>query len=298
MKRFLYSNLLTFDVTDVILLSWTVGGSAVHVYKWYRNRRERRKNLDKGIDPIVIELKETAPRIVISDRGKPITVPTYRGGDDSSIRAWHKIIESRRLGKIICAIAYASSKHRKLVFIGRAFCILNNMLTVGTGLRFALGGYQNGIQIVLIAFTSTTMGAISAAFISSPLVVLIPVGLFFGRGIEVIADPYEECRLICRMAEQYHNQRLLQDMPAFTTMAKKAAIQSGISLDEFPLLCVEEQLSLVQRYRLKQVIETPEGKKAVKFFAEFIKQFKQCDPNPEEIYQNVVGTAEKLKVLK
>ena len=41
---------------------------------------------------------------------------------------------------------------------------------------------------------------------------VLPIAILFGRGIEDITDPYEKCRLICKSAEEYHNQQLMLEM--------------------------------------------------------------------------------------
>jgi hypothetical protein len=43
----------------------------------------------------------------------------------------------------------------------------------------------------------------------------------------------------------------------------------------------------VQRYRLRQLVESEKGNKRVQYFNEFIKKFPDCDPNPETIFKSI-----------
>jgi hypothetical protein len=53
-------------------------------------------------------------------------------------------------------------------------------------------------------------------------------------------------------------------------------------------MCVEEKLSLLERFKLKQLIKSENAKKRVKYFSEFIKNFSECNVDPEAIYEKIV----------
>jgi hypothetical protein len=54
------------------------------------------------------------------------------------------------------------------------------------------------------------------------------------------------------------------------------------------LLCVEEKLSLLERYKLREVIKSAKARKRVQHFSEFIKKFPECDADPEAVYEEIV----------
>jgi len=58
--------------------------------------------------------------------------------------------------------------------------------------------------------------------------------------------------------------------------------------DKVHLLCVEEKLSLLQRYKLRQLIKSEKARKRVQDFSEFIKKFPECDADPEAVYEQIV----------
>lgn len=83
-----------------------------------------------------------------------------------------------------------------------------------------------------------------------PLVsAVLPIVILFGRGIEEIPNPYEKCRIICRAAEEYHNQQLGIEMEQLDSLIEE--LSAALPLNKKPLLCVEEKLSLLQRFKLK-----------------------------------------------
>jgi hypothetical protein len=66
-------------------------------------------------------------------------------------------------------------------------------------------------------------------------------------------------------------------------MEALAALQ--LPIDKVPLLCTEQPLSLLERYKLREVIKSAKAKERIQHFQKFIKKFPECDPNPEAIYQ-------------
>jgi hypothetical protein len=79
-------------------------------------------------------------------------------------------------------------------------------------------------------------------------------------------------------------------MENFNSLVEDASTALQLPLDKVPLLCVEEKLSLLQRYKLKEVIKSAKAQKRVQHFSEFIKKFPECDADPEAV-------KEKIKLL-
>ena len=135
------------------------------------------------------------------------------------------------------------------------------------------------------------MGTIYAHPLASAV---LPIAILFGRGIEDIADPYEKCRLICKAAEEYHNKQLMLEMENLNSLVEDAAATLQLPIDKVPLLCIEQPLSLLERYKLKEVIRSAKARKRVQYFSEFIKKFPECDADPEAIYKEVIGNIQKI----
>ena len=80
---------------------------------------------------------------------------------------------------------------KELRLLREFFLTFNALLTTSVGLRFALGGSLNYTQIILIAFPSTLGGFLMGLTTAYPLAsVLLPLAIFYGRGIKDITDPY------------------------------------------------------------------------------------------------------------
>lgn len=76
-------------------------------------------------------------------------------------------------------------------------------------------------------------------------------------------------------------------MGNFNALVEDTASQIKLPLDH--LLCIEEELSLVERFKLKEVIKSRKAKQATTYFSEFIKGIPECDPNPEAIYEKIMN---------
>ena len=72
---------------------------------------------------------------------------------------------------------------------------------------------------------------------------------------------YEKCRILCKAAEEYHNKQLILEMKNFRSLVEDASDVLQLPLDQVPLLCTENKLSLTQRFRLKQVIRSAKARK-------------------------------------
>lgn len=62
----------------------------------------------------------------------------------------------------------------------------------------------------------------------------------------------------------------------------------NLPLNKVPVVCIEEKLSIVQRFKLKQLIQTEKGRKQVPFFSKFIKNFPDCQPEIDQIYKTIM----------
>ena len=283
MKK-LHTGVIIFDTIDIICLSFSAGSSMAYLIKRYKRRKKT------GEDPIITELKEKSPVIMVSEVGKPLKLPLVRGGE--IIKGFSLLIKSKKLATLVRAIANAKRKQKQLRLLRAFFFTFNTLLTANVGLRFAIGGSLNYTQFILIAFPSTIGGFMIGLVTANPLAsVLLPLAILYGRGIEDIPDPYENCKNICKVAEEFHNRQLAIEMKELNSLVEDASTALQLPLDKLPLLCVEEKLSLVQRYKLRQLIESEKARKRVQHFNEFIKKFPQCDADPEAVYEQI---AEKI----
>lgn len=294
MKR-LYTGIIVFDTIDIICISFFVGSSAAYLFKNYRNYRRMKIS---GEDPIVTQLKRESPIMMTSENGTPLRLPLVRGGDGNRIRGYSLVLKNKKLAQILLALMQAKKHHRKLRLLQEVLFYLNQLLTLGTGLRVAAAGSLSGVQILLIAFPSTVGGYLMALTYDYPLVsAVLPLAILFGRGIEEIPDPVEKCRLICQAAEEFHNKQLRLEMTKLGSLIEETADALQLPLDQVPLLCVEDKLSLFQRFKLKQALKSEKVRRRVMHFNEFIKRFPECDVDPDYVFQEVFGElAEGMKL--
>jgi len=281
MKR-LHTGLIIFDTIDIICLSFSAGSSMAYLIKKYKKKR--------GEDPLVTELREKSPIIMVSEVNKPLKLPLVCGGE--IIKGFSLLIKSKKLAILVRAIANAKRTQKQLRLLRAFFFTFNTLLTYNVGLRFAIGGSLNYTQFILIALPSTVGGFMMGLVIANPLAsVLLPLSILYGRGIEDIPDPYEKCKTLCKAAEEFHNKQLTFEMKELSSLVEDASTALQLPLDKIPLLCVEEKLSLLQRYKLRQLIKSEKARKRVQHFNEFIKKFPECNVDPEAVYEQI---AEKI----
>ena len=84
------------------------------------------------------------------------------------------------------------------------------------------------------------------------------------------------------------------EMKNFRSLVEDASDALQLPLDQVPLLCTENKLSLTQRFRLKEVIRSAKARKRVQHFSEFIKKFPECDADPETVFQEIMGTGQRI----
>ena len=279
MKR-LHTGVLVFDIIDIICISFSFGSLVAYLN---RKRQERKK-----IDPIVSELKRECALVravnVDGTPMKPIKPTMIRGGAEIPVNGRSLTIKSKKLAKLVAVILRLNRKYKTMKLLQIFFLALNASLTNTLGLRFAVGGSLDYTQFILIAFPATVGGFLMGQVIANPLAsVFLPLAIVYGRGIEDIPDPSEKCKLLCKYAEQYHNKELMIEMKNL-----RSAIEDA-SLDlKLPLECVEEKLSLLERFKLRQLIESEKAKDRVQHFSKFIKNFPECNADPEAVYEQVV----------
>lgn len=288
MKR-LHTGIIVLDGIDILCISFSAGSIIAYGFKRYRTFRST------GKDPIVDELKKKSPIQMFSEKGKSLKLPLIRGGNE--ISGYSLMLKNKKFAKIMMTIVNARKNQKQLRLLQDTLFILNGLLTASTGLRFAAAGSLTYVQIILIAFPSTIGGFLMGTIYSYPLAsAALPIAILFGRGIEDISDPHEKCRIICKAAEQYHNEQLALEMQNLNSLVEDAAASLQLPIDKVPLLCTEQRLSLVERFKLKEQIKSTKVRKRVQHFSEFIKKFPECDADPEAIYQEVIGNVQKIPV--
>jgi len=280
MKR-LHTGVILFDTIDIICISFSVGSGLAYLIRKHKERR--------NLDPIVTELKEKSPVIAVSIDGKPLKLPLVRGGDGDRLKGVSLAIKSKRLAALIKAIVNAKRRQKQLKLVQIMFAVLNASLTSSVGLRFAVGGSLDYTQFTLIAFSSTVGGFLMGQVIANPLAsVFLPIAILYGRGIEDIPDPSEQCKLLCKAAEEFHNKQLAIEMKELNSLVEDTSTALQLPLEKVPLVCVEEKLSLLQHFKLRKLIESERTRKRVQHFNEFIKKFPECNADPEAVYEQVV----------
>jgi len=289
MKR-LHTGLIVLDRLDIICISFSAGSSIAWLVKLYKKRKRNR-----GEDPIIAELKEKSPITMFSTDGKPLKPPLFRGGDRP--RGLSLIIKNKKLANILMAIVNAKKKQKQLRLLSHFFFLLNTILSTGFGLRVAVSGSLDYTQIILLGLPFTVGGFVMAQLSSHPIFsVLIPLAILSGRGIEDIPDPSEKCRRICEVAAEYHNKQLMLEMKNLNSLLEDTAAALHLPIDQVPLLCSEQPLSLLERYKLTSLVESAKARNRVQHFSEFIKKFPECDTDPEAVYEEALKIAKQIKV--
>lgn len=292
MKR-LPTGIIILDGLDVLCISFSAGCIIAYGYKKYKIYRRMQITSQ---DPIVDELQKKSPIKRVYEKNKPFKLPHIRGGYNS-IRAYSLMIKSKKIAKILKTIINARRTQKNLRFLQNLLIIMNTLLTSTTGLRIAAGGSLNYVQIILIAFPSTIGGFLLGTISEHPLIsALLPLAIFLGRDIEDIQDPYEKCRILCKAAEEYQNKQLMLEMTNLRSVVNDTSDALKLPLDQVPLMCTENKLSLRERFQLKEIIRSEKAKKRVQHFSEFIKKFSECDPEPESVLNESMGINQKIRV--
>jgi hypothetical protein len=234
-------------------------------------------------------LEDSEPMILFSTDGNPRKLPVFRGGQLDGISF---TIKSKKFADFLKKFL-ETKRNQKLVKLLQIFFVrINQLLTSGVGVRFAIGGCLGYTQIILLTVSGSVGGFLVGQIIENPLpTMLLPLIIMFGRKIEEIPDPYEKCKLLCQVAEDFHNKEHLIEMKQLNSLVEETAMKLKLPLDKVPLLsveCVKDEFSILQRFKLRQLIENAKVKKRVMHFHEFIKKFPECSVDLEEICQEVV----------
>jgi hypothetical protein len=227
---------------------------------------------------------------MFSEDGKPLKVPLLRGGDKvRGLSLVSVVIKNKKLANLLRALINAKRLERRLRLLRLFFFTLNTLLSTSVGLRIALGGSLAYTQIILIGFPSTLggflIGLTSTYPLASALLPLLPLAIFYGRGIEDIPDPSAKCRVLCKVVEEFHNKQLGIEMKKFNSHS--LVEDASAALDQRHLLCVEEKRSLLERFKLREIIKSEKARKRVQHFSEFIKKFPECDADPKAIVEKI-----------
>jgi len=299
MKKF-SSGLIILDTIDVICLAFSFGGCLSYIFQKYKEKKlgqdpiiDELKGKSKILDPIVVQMQKSCKIKSISLNQKSLDVPLIRVGDSfttkSEIKGLGFELKSKRLAAVLQTIFAARKKQREFQFLQLILAILNSSLSNSVGLRFAIGRSLNCYTtIVLIGLPASLGGFIVSQVINNLLgVILLPLSFLYSREVEHVPDPSEKCMAICEAVVEYHNRELLVQMKELNSMIPNKSDQIKI-----PLVCVEQKLSLLQRYKIKQLIKNKKLAKQVQNFNEFIKKFPECNADIEPVYEHIV---EKIK---
>jgi hypothetical protein len=279
------SGMVCLDIYDVVLISFTVGNTVGVLIKFYRKRHQKLISAD----PIIGELKTKSPRMVLSESGQMKRPPLgvyLRGGEK-----WRRltillsvVIKNKRFAKLIKSIVEIHQKQRQLRFLAAIFSTLNRLLTNHVGLYIDATSYLDYSRFIFIAISSGTGGLLTGLLLKNSIILsVLSCATMYVRGVERISSDYNNCQILCEVAQQFHNKQVQIEMKKIIP-----EIQNPLIDIEVPTyICMEEKTSLVQRYRLRQLVESEKGNKRVQYFNEFIKKFPDCDPNPETIFKSI-----------
>jgi hypothetical protein len=294
MIKKLHTGLIVFDWLDLLCISFSVGGLTSYLFQKY-SERDR-----DPIDPIVTELKENSRILIdedftsisiVSTEGNSLKLPLVRGGKRIK-KGISLAIRNKKLAAFLKALLETKRNQRLVKLLQIYLGILNQLLTYGVGIRFAVGGSLHTTQIILITVSGSVGGFLVGQILGNPLAtVLFPLVILFGRGVEEIPDPHEKCKFICQVAEDFHNKEHLMEMQKLNSLIEETSNKLKLPLDQVPLLsveCVKEEFSILQRFKLRQLIESVKVKKRVRHFNEFIKKFPECSIDLEEIAEEVI----------
>ena len=128
--------------------------------------------------------------------------------------------------------------------------------------------------------------------------ILLPLLVLYVRNIKIenLPDHYEKCSLICKTAEQYYNKQPAIEMGNFNSFIQNGT-ELQLPLNKEPLLCVEDKLSLLQRYKLRKLTESLKAENKIQYFNEFIQKFSESDPDPEAVYEEILKSKQKKKLF-
>ena len=86
------------------------------------------------------------------------------------------------------------------------------------------------------------------------------------------------------------------EMKNLRSLVKDMSDALQFPLDQVPLLCTQNKISLTQRFKLKEVIRSARARKRVQHFSEFIKKFPECEADPETVFEEIMKTGQRIRV--
>jgi hypothetical protein len=292
--RRLHNGGIVLDWLDVLCISFEVGAIVAYVYRKYRQ--------SKTLDPLISEIKENSlileeirPIQKISTKSFSKKLPLLRGGDlianggemGTSISIG---ITNRKFTALIKALVETKRSQKLMKLLQIFLAIVNASMTSKLGLRVAVGGSLDFTHIILFAVSGSVSGFLVGQILNPTVTLFLPIAIMFGRGIEDVPDPQEKCRLICKIAENYHNKEHLVEMQELNSLIADTSEKLQLPLDKVPLVsveCVKDKVSILQRYKLRQIVESTKVKNRVQHYDKFIKKFPECEVDLEEIAQEV-----------
>jgi hypothetical protein len=241
-------------------------------------------------DRLIFELKSKAKIVSVNTHKKPLkNLPYVRGGniDDTDkvkvIKWFTLVVQNRRLTKLLQVLIQADEKRRNLHAVKMLFATLNYVLTQVVGIHIMSGGSYNITQILFFILPSSLAGFLAETVFKNPVVnVFLPLAILYSRGITKEVSPYDKCEMLCEAVAETQNQELRIQMSEFNQSLPEGQKLPPLP-EEGPLECVKEKLSIVERYKLRRVIEMEKAKNRVTFFSDFIKRFPDCDVDPEAV---------------
>jgi hypothetical protein len=332
MKR-LPTGIIIFDTFDIICVSVSFGSTISFLVRRYMNRKKVDpiiSELKKEEESSIIDIcsKEEPLRLnPILIRGGEFV--QFDALINEKLKLLSLAVKSKRLFRIF-EIVLTAKKHQKLLKLLQLFLFtFNKFLAINLDICITSGGAMDWTQVIIIFVPSTLGGIILDRLIKNPFfTIFTPLLLMYGRGVEEVFDPRQKCRIICKNAAEFHNKELLIEMKQIKpfnengpsiiltddrlnylknkivlenrlklkTVAEKAFETFEMPLSKGPLICIEEKFSLVQSFKLKEVtgvIRNSKIKKRIQHFNEFIKQFPDCGPDEEIIYEKIIERISK-----
>jgi hypothetical protein len=293
MKRFHNTGLIVLDWIDIICFSFFVGSVAAHIYKQYKKIKKNRLKdplLLVSEDPLVSELKHKSSTLMLSEKGKLLKLPLIRGGEilPKNFSMYSILFKNKSFLDLLKAILLAEQTKKRLVLLQYFFIMFEKVLSKTFRLSFALDASLDCVKVLMLAFPSSLAGfLIGAATAYSFVPTLLPLIILYARGIEEIVDPTSKCRIFCKAAEELHNKELKIEMKKLISSLVEntsAGVKTPLdAIDVTHVICVEEPLSIVQRHKLREVVESTQARKRVQHFSEFIKKFPECGVIPSNL---------------
>ena len=283
----IYPNgLVCLDLYDFVLVTFCVGNTIGYVVR--RKMAKRSETIVQ--DPIINELKSRSPRLLRSENGMMIKLPLNgaRGGNKrSATMLFSLIIRSPKFAAFLRLLLEAKRKQRQLLFLRIMFTALNKFITNNAGIYIHISNASyDYVKLIMIGVSSTTTGVMLGLFLQNSIALSgFSLLALYMRDIEYVE--YDNCALLCKAVQTYHNTGILQEMRSTIQITKDELLELEPPVY---LSCFEEKTSLIQRYKLRELLDSKSGKRRIQHFSEFIKRFPECQPDTEALYKDIIET--------